>query len=215
MPERPQRDRSSARPAPIHIARRLDTALCDRPGSARCRADTEEAARRRPRPMELAGLEPATSCMPCRQPASLISGCVQGILCLQRLGSRRRFLRNFRPFPTGSGQRPWSLARSFKLAGLGGGQPPLKDSHRLERTFDERRPRRSPSGSESGTIVSRSGSLYSLRSLASNSAPVSTAAVTSAHTGWRSRTRSYEGSPWRRSLSAGTYCVASAGRATK
>jgi hypothetical protein len=150
MPERPQRDRSSARPAPIHIAHRLDTALCDRPGRARCRADTEEAARRRPRPMELAGLEPATSCMPSRQPGHLISSDLQGILCLQRLGSQRRFLRSFRPFPIGPGQRKrlWPDPPSSPERSEGERKPLTRRRDRpgVADTEPAQRPRRGGSG---------------------------------------------------------------------
>jgi hypothetical protein len=68
--------------------------------------------------VELAGLEPATSCMPCRPLAPPILACLQGILFLQRSGWRRRVSRNFRAFSTGLGQRPQSLAQSSTLTGL-------------------------------------------------------------------------------------------------
>ena len=69
--------------------------------------------------LELAGLEPATSCMPCRPPDPLISAFLQGILCLQRSDSRRRFVRNFRPFPIGLGQgkRLWPGPSRSRLGG--------------------------------------------------------------------------------------------------
>jgi hypothetical protein len=46
------------------------------------------------------GLEHPDLWVRSRQPGPLISPYLQGILCLQRLGSRWRFVRSLRPFPT-------------------------------------------------------------------------------------------------------------------
>jgi hypothetical protein len=68
-------------------------------------------------PMELAGLEPATSWVRSRRALALILACLQG---LRRGGARSeaRISASFRPFRLGSGQRNGSLARSPRPARL-------------------------------------------------------------------------------------------------
>jgi hypothetical protein len=53
--------------------------------------------------MELAGLEPATSCMPCRQPSSLSLACLQGISASSDGTTVGRFFAQFPPIPPGIG----------------------------------------------------------------------------------------------------------------